>query len=92
MTYQPNEERAEMSTFAITIIVEPDKGAIGEPGWWIWEVSQPDETRPAGRHVLAEDSARWRWLAIARALRFAWLSRNNRYAAVSPIAHGGRAS
>lgn len=69
-----------MST-AFTIIIEPDPGIIGEPGWWLWEVSTPDATRPLGRHVLMESSSRWRWLATVRALWFAWLSRNNRYGA-----------
>lgn len=68
-----------MTTVAFQIIVEPDPGAIGEPGWWLWEVSTPDRTRPMGRHVLMESSSRWRWLAISRALLFAWQSRNNRY-------------
>lgn len=67
-----------MKPYALTIIVEPDQGVIAEPGWWIWEVSTPDNTRPAGRHILMESSARWRWLAIVRGLWFAWLSRNNR--------------
>ncbi|HEX5997394.1 MAG TPA: hypothetical protein VFY84_19815 [Jiangellales bacterium] len=63
-----------MTTVAFQIIVEPDPG-----GWWLWEVSTPDAARPMGRHVLMESSSRWRWLAISRALLFAWQSRNNRY-------------
>lgn len=71
---------ADKSAVAFQIIVEPDPGVIGEPGWWLWEVSRPDPTRPAGRMVLREQSSRWRWVAILRALHFAWISRNNRYA------------
>lgn len=67
-----------MNAFSRMIIVEPDPGAIGEPGWWLWEVSTPDPTRPMGRRILMESSSRWRWLAVLRALCFAWLGRNDR--------------
>jgi len=67
--------------FARMIIVEPDNST---PGWWVWEVSRPDPARPAGRHILAESSARWLWLAVFQALWFAWLSRHDRFSEVHP--------
>jgi len=69
----------KIDTLAMTFVVKPVFVAPSEPGWWLWEVSRVDPTDPAGRRVLMESTSRWRWLAIARALHFAWLSRNNRW-------------